>query len=92
MAHGMGLMSEVGPEAIMPLGRDSSGHLGVRTTGGTGGAPTVNIRIENQTGAEMEVESSGVNWDERIGALSVNAVVKNIGSNGVIAKMIKAGR
>lgn len=29
-----GLMGEAGPEAIMPLGRDSSGRLGVRAQGG----------------------------------------------------------
>lgn len=31
---GVGLMGEAGPEAIMPLGRDSSGRLGVRAQGG----------------------------------------------------------
>jgi len=29
-----GVFGEAGPEAIMPLGRDSSGNLGVRATGG----------------------------------------------------------
>lgn len=31
-AQGVGLMGEAGPEAIMPLKRDSSGNLGVRST------------------------------------------------------------
>ena len=31
---GTGLMGEAGPEAIMPLGRDSAGRLGVRAQGG----------------------------------------------------------
>jgi lambda family phage tail tape measure protein len=30
MANGMGLMGEAGPEAVMPLTRDSQGRLGVR--------------------------------------------------------------
>jgi phage-related minor tail protein len=90
MANGMGLMSEGGPEAIMPLGRDSRGRLAVFASGG--GTPNVNVHIENQTGAEMEVETTGVSWDDRIGEISVNAVVKNIGRNGVLAKMLKAGR
>lgn len=33
MKNGRGLMGEAGPEAIMPLSRDSSGKLGIRTTG-----------------------------------------------------------
>lgn len=33
-AKGVGLMGEAGPEAIMPLKRDSSGNLGVRAQGG----------------------------------------------------------
>lgn len=32
----MGLMGEAGPEAIMPLDRDSSGRLGVKLIGGSG--------------------------------------------------------
>ena len=35
-ASGTGLMGEAGPEAIMPLTRDGSGNLGVRTQGSQG--------------------------------------------------------
>ena len=35
-------MGEAGPEAIMPLARDSSGKLGVRTQGG---AQAVNVTM-----------------------------------------------
>ncbi len=38
----MGLMGEAGPEAIMPLLRSASGHLGVRAS-----APPVSLRIVN---------------------------------------------
>lgn len=37
---GVGVMGEAGPEAIMPLGRDQQGRLGVR---GNGGGVTINV-------------------------------------------------
>lgn len=36
-SRGTGLMGESGPEAILPLSRDSGGRLGVRTEGGGNG-------------------------------------------------------
>lgn len=33
----LGMMGEAGPEAIVPLGRDSQGRLGIRSAGGGGG-------------------------------------------------------
>ena len=42
MANGMGLMGEAGPEAIIPLRRDSSGRLGVEASGG-GTSIVVNV-------------------------------------------------
>ena len=47
-AQGTGLMGEAGPEAIMPLKRDSNGNLGVRA-GGTGGKVDV---VVNNFGSE----------------------------------------
>jgi lambda family phage tail tape measure protein len=43
-AQGTGMMGEAGPEAIMPLKRDSSGNLGVR--GGSGGS-NVDVVVNN---------------------------------------------
>ena len=43
-AQGTGLMGEAGPEAIMPLKRDSNGNLGVRA-GGSGG--NVDVVVNN---------------------------------------------
>lgn len=40
-----GVFGEAGPEAIMPLTRDSAGRLGVRAQGGGGVQPQVNIDI-----------------------------------------------
>lgn len=43
-AKGTGLMGEAGPEAIMPLKRDSNGNLGVR---GPGGGGNVDVVVNN---------------------------------------------
>jgi lambda family phage tail tape measure protein len=42
-ARGTGLMGEAGPEAIMPLKRDSNGNLGVRSGGGS----SVDVVVNN---------------------------------------------
>ena len=42
-ANGTGLMSEKGPEAIMPLKRGKGGRLGVE---GGGGSTTVNVSVD----------------------------------------------
>lgn len=54
-AGGTGLMGEAGPEAIMPLERDSHGRLGVYASGGAGGvfAPVINVNVENNGSGEM---------------------------------------
>ena len=50
MANGMGLMSEQGPEAIMPLKRGANGKLGVQSSGGVGNI-VVNV---DATGSSVE--------------------------------------
>ncbi|UQQ42023.1 phage tail tape measure protein [Enterobacter roggenkampii] len=40
-----GVFGEAGPEAIMPLAKDSAGRLGVRAQGGGGGAPVVSVSM-----------------------------------------------
>lgn len=47
-----GVMGEAGPEAVLPLGRDSAGRLGVR-----GGGVTVNVH--NNNGSQIGVEQRG---------------------------------
>jgi putative effector of murein hydrolase len=46
MRSGMGLMGEAGPEAILPLARDRSGSLGVRTSGNGGPVITQSFTID----------------------------------------------
>lgn len=53
---GLGVMGEAGPEAVMPLRRDSQGRLGVAAAGGKKSeGNTVNIAIDAR-GAEQGVE------------------------------------
>lgn len=52
MASGLGLMGEAGPEAIMPLARDASGRLGVRSS-------------SQSLAISVPVTVNGNNWDER---------------------------
>lgn len=44
-AKGTGLMGEAGPEAIMPLGRDASGRLGVYARGNHGGSDVQYVQV-----------------------------------------------
>ncbi|WP_312817032.1 phage tail tape measure protein [Atlantibacter subterraneus] len=55
-----GVFGEAGPEAIMPLTRDSAGRLGVRAQGG-GSAPQVNIDIyvDNKGNATSNTSGDG---------------------------------
>ena len=50
-----GVMGEAGPEAVMPLTRTASGHLGVRSDG-SGQVPVV-VNIVNNTGQEARQET-----------------------------------
>lgn len=52
----LGVMGEAGPEAIMPLGRDGQGRLGVRG-GGT------NVNVHNYAGASISTQAEGDNLD-----------------------------
>lgn len=50
-----GVFAEAGPEAIMPLARDSSGRLGVQASGARGG---VSVEVHNYSGAQAETRES----------------------------------
>lgn len=57
-AKGAGLMGEAGPEAIMPLIRTPSGHLGVRSEGGGNIQQNVVINIIDQVGVNVKQKES----------------------------------
>lgn len=65
-ANGTGLMGEAGPEAIMPLSRDSSGRLGV-----TGSPTTVNVY--NNSGAQATVTEQ----DNPGGGKTISVMIEN---------------
>lgn len=52
-AKGTGLMGEAGPEAIMPLKRDSNGNLGVR-----GGGQKTEVIVNNYTGQPVDTKET----------------------------------
>lgn len=54
-----GVFGEAGPEAIMPLTRDSAGRLGVRAQGGGGAQPQVNIDIYVDNKGNTSSNTSG---------------------------------
>ena len=54
-AKGTGVMGEAGPEAIMPLKRDSSGNLGVRSTNS---GSNVEVVVINNTGEKAETRET----------------------------------
>jgi lambda family phage tail tape measure protein len=59
LAHGIGLMGEAGPEAVLPLTRGSDGKLGVASAGG--GSPTVvNFQITTPDAASFQKSEAQV--------------------------------
>lgn len=56
-----GVMGEAGPEAVMPLQRDSSGRLGVAVNGSIGGAESSGTNVQ----INIEVVNNGTNTSEK---------------------------
>lgn len=59
LAHGIGLMGEAGPEAVMPLTRGSDGKLGVASSG-AGSSTVVNFQITTQDAASFQKSEAQV--------------------------------
>ena len=81
-----GLMGEAGPEAILPLGRDGSGRLGVRAQGGGGG-------INQVFNIDARGADAGVDQKIRMGiAIAVeqanNKMLAQINRGGSVAKAV----
>lgn len=67
---GLGVAGEAGPEAILPLRRDSSGQLGVNATGATNQINNINVNVQ-VTGREGENDED---FARRIGEETQRAV------------------
>lgn len=83
-SKGTGLMGEAGPEAILPLDRDSSGKLGVRAIGSAGGAVTVNVynSVPGTKASAVERQDGG--------STIIDVMIDQV--RGMIAEDIATGR
>lgn len=83
MASGMGLMGEAGPEAVMPLTRDSQGRLGVKQISGSS-SPGVSIVINNNSD---KVEATASESTDSMGNRQIEITIANM-----MAKAVSSGR
>ena len=83
----LGLMGEAGPEAVVPLQRDSRGRLGVAFGGGGAGMPMVTVNVMNQGGG-MEVTGQKTRRDAN-GGMTVDVMVRQI--EDALADNVAAG-
>jgi phage-related minor tail protein len=74
---GLGILGEAGPEAILPLKRQSNGQLGVQSDGSGSSSVTVNI-INNSSSQVEQRETTDARGDKTIEVVIVNAVKKNL--------------
>ncbi len=86
-----GLMAEAGTEAVMPLSRDSSGKLGVKTIGKSTAGNQINITVNNQAGssgfeAVASAKDNGSGVDVEI--LVRRAIQKDLRQNGQITQQM----
>ena len=87
---GVGVAGEAGTEAVMPLGRNSSGELGVKTIGsGKEETTKIQININNQTGQPVKGVQTQTQFDGE--QYVVSMVLKNVSENGALYHLIKGG-
>jgi TP901 family phage tail tape measure protein/lambda family phage tail tape measure protein len=88
----IGEMGEAGPEAIMPLTRDSSGKLGVRSSGGDGGSSsggvTVVIHQTNQIDSRTD-QATIISIMSQAEKKAVNAVMTSLQRGGEFAREVR---
>ena len=88
---GTGLMGESGQEAVMPLTRDSSGKLGVKSLGGGSGGNQINITVHNEAGGDgYEAVATTKNNEKGIDieVMVRKAMSKDLRSNGQISQQM----
>lgn len=85
-----GVMGEAGDEAVMPLARDSSGRLGVRSQGGQSapnqGGGLIRVVIENN-GTEQKVDSADSEFDME--GLVLRVVTSDVERDGKFAQSMQ---
>ena len=65
-AGALGVLGEKGPEAVMPLKRDSKGNLGVVAQGQQGGTSTGAVNIINVTDPNMVLDALGTTAGQKV--------------------------
>ena len=86
MASGAGLMGEAGPEAVMPLSRDSHGRLGVKASGGVDGPATVVVNVINESSQPVTATQTGPSFDEQMRQMVVGVILRDQAQNGPITQ------
>lgn len=88
----LGVMGEAGPEAVMPLTRDSSGRLGVAVNGGMGGGDggtmnqtnvsiSINVASDGTAQSSGNDDSSGQDWTRMANAVRAIVVEEIVSQN-----------
>jgi lambda family phage tail tape measure protein len=85
----IGVMGEAGPEAIMPLARDSSGRLGVRASGTSisNNSITITVNVSNETEGD---QSNGPDKQETM-MKSLSETLRGVVLKTVAEEMRKGG-
>jgi len=78
----MALFGEAGPEAIMPLARDSSGRLGVRSSSEGTQAVAVSVNVTNASSQPVNASASQPKWDGKQWVIGV--VLEDLNRGGPI--------
>lgn len=86
MATGAGLMCERGPEAVMPLERDSHGRLGVVASGAAMEAPSVTVNVINESSQPVTATQTGPAFDEQMRQMVVGVILRDQATNGPITQ------
>lgn len=85
----IGIMGEAGPEAIMPLGKDAQGRLGIRVSGDQGGGNienNVTIAVSIQDGQVKDGGESGNQLGNKLKAVVIGVLTDELRPGGILAK------
>lgn len=85
----IGIMGEAGPEAIMPLGKDAQGRLGIRMSGEQGGGNVennVSISVSIQDGQVKDGGESGNQLGNKLKAVVIGVLTDELRPGGILAK------
>lgn len=88
-ANGGGILGEAGPEAVMPLRRNSSGKLGVVASGGGTETMKVEINVVNKSSQPVTASSGGGRFDGK--SYIITTVLEDVQTNGPLRGLFAGG-